>query len=141
MCADLLGGAFHRREFLDLRELDDLLETSAGAVGNLDVAAGALDDLARDGEPKAGAGDILPPAWIDAEERLEHLAEKLRRNARPFVLDDHPRLAASLPSTLTLARRPWVAALIMRLRSARASPSRFALTLTGCASVTVTSRF
>ena len=92
MCADLLGGAFHRREFLDLRELNNLLEASAGAVGNLDVAAGALDDLARDGEPKAGARDILPPAWIDAEERLEHLAEKLRRNARPFVLDEHPRL-------------------------------------------------
>ena len=97
MCADLLGGAFHRREFLDLRELNNLLEASAGAVGNLDVAAGALDDLARDGEPKAGAGDILPPAWIDAEERLEHLAEKLRRNARPFVLDEHPRLAPSPP--------------------------------------------
>ena len=140
MCADLLGGAFHRREFLDLRELDDLLETSAGAVGNLDVAAGALDDLARDGEPKAGAGDILPPAWIDAEERLEHLAKKLRRNARPFVLDDHPRLGFA-PLDPDVARRPWVAALIMRLRSARASPSRFALTLTGCASVTVTSRF
>src|SRR6476620_12064402 len=95
MCADLLGGAFHRREFLDRRELNNLLEASAGAVGNLDVAAGALDDLARDGEPKAGAGDILPTAWIDAEERLEHLAEKLRRDARPFVLDEHPRLAVS----------------------------------------------
>src|SRR6476660_4257031 len=97
MCADLLGGAFYRREFLDLRELDDLLETSTSAVGNLDVAAGALNDLARDGEPEAGAGDILPPAWINAEERLEHLPEKLRRNARPVVLDNHPRLAVFAP--------------------------------------------
>ena len=94
MCADLFGGAFNRHEFLDLRELNDLLEASAGAVGNLDVAAGSLDDLARDGEPEAGARDILPPAWIDAEEGLEHLAKKLWRNARPFVLDDHPRLGA-----------------------------------------------
>ena len=109
MCADLLGGAFHRREFLDLRELNNLLEASAGAVGNLDVAAGALDDLARDGEPKAGAGDILPPAWIDAEERLEHLAEKLRRAGADRIVQPYSTAGKEMA---TLVLRPQVAAFL-----------------------------
>ena len=58
------------------------------------VAAGALDDLARDGEPEARAGHILPPARIDVEEGLEHLAYQLGRNAGAFILDDHFRKSA-----------------------------------------------
>src|SRR5262245_39430592 len=72
---------------LDLGKLDYLPQAAARTVGNLDVAAGALNDLSRDGEPKACARDILPSTRIDAEKRVEHLAEKLRRDARPFVLD------------------------------------------------------
>ena len=50
MCATLFGGVLHGRLLLDLRQFNHLLEASTVAVGNPDVAARALHDLARDGE-------------------------------------------------------------------------------------------
>jgi len=50
MCATLFGGILNGRLLLDLRQFHDLLEAAAIAVGNLNVTARALHDLARDGE-------------------------------------------------------------------------------------------
>ena len=54
-------------------------------------AARALDDLPRDGEPEPGAANVLPARRVGAEERLEHLAEQVGRNARTVILDDDAR--------------------------------------------------
>jgi hypothetical protein len=62
---------------LDLRQFHDLLEAAAIAVGNPDVAAGALHDLARDGEPE--------PALASREKSNERCAVRCRRSGREVL--------------------------------------------------------
>ena len=54
---------------------------AARALADLDAAAVRLDDLARDGEPETGA------LLARGEEGLEDALAKLRRHARPAVVD------------------------------------------------------
>ena len=46
-------------------------------------------DIARDGEPEAGAAFVLIARVVEPQERLEHILAQLRRNARPVVVDRH----------------------------------------------------
>src|SRR3954470_20458631 len=64
---------------------DGLDKPTAVAIADGDVAAAADDDFPRDGKAQAGAGDLLAPAGIDAEERLEHLLDQVRRDAGATV--------------------------------------------------------
>ncbi len=63
------------------------------AVAERDVAAVRACDVARDGQPQAGAALILIARIVEPQERLEHLLAHVRRDARPIVVHRDAEIA------------------------------------------------
>src|ERR671911_288083 len=68
-----------------------------GAVGEADVTAMAVGDVAGDREPEPGAAFILVARIIQPHERPEHRLALAGRDARTIVVDGHEQMPALAP--------------------------------------------